>query len=245
MNSQRNLKKQAQDLAKVKIPSVADARWAFRVAARQVRPMVIKFLLQNFMTSGIKSKTGNLAKAIRATKVWVKRGELVWAFPKGLKSAKGDVYTYGNALQYGSVRQPRPYRQVADLPSQNVKAKYRREGILGRRAKTRLKNEMLGTIGQSSRANAWRKGKSNRARKHKVWVGGALSQNRKSKSLSLPVDYTDSEYGSRQKGQVVVTKPFDFYTLTGGQAAKVIEAFQKAVSAFLIREARREGRRRA
>lgn len=224
-------------IGRARVPTIDDAGRVFAVAARMCRPMICKFLLVNLAASGIKNKSGALAAAVRFTVVWSSRGMLRWAFPR---STDDKVHKYGNALNYGAVRQPRPVRVVSDLPSNNEKQTTRAEGILGARAKKTLKRQVLGYTGQSHRADVWRQGKTNRARAHRVWLDSRqVSQNRKTRSTSVPVAYQVADDTKEKTGRVTVTRPRDFYDLTADQAAAVQTAFAGYVARYLDRQARR------
>lgn len=235
----------ARRLAGARVPPVEDLGRLYYYASRSVRGKVVKYLLANLEASGLKVREGKLRKAVESTRVYVRNGVLVWSFTK---ETSDEVHAQGNALNYGAVRQPRVNRQLADLPSNNAQARfvpgYRgrykpkddRAGLIGRRAKKTLKKQLLGNAGQSHRADAWRSGGTNRARLTGVSLQGRqVSQNIKSKSLSVPVQ------GGGVTGHVTVTRPRYFFDLTGAQIADVMQDLARYIAARIERRATARG----
>lgn len=230
-----DLERAANRLGRARVPSAEDAGRTFAVCARAIRPTLIKMLETNLRAAGIKKGKGNLAEAVRSTVVWVSKGKLRWAFSRQIDD---EVHRYGNALNYGSVRQPRPVRVIHDLPSNNIGQSTRAEGILGARAKKTLKAQMLGYSGQSHRADTWRQGRTNRARGHAVWMNSRqVSQNVKTKSISVPVKYRVAIDTNEKQARVTVTRPRYYYDLSADQAAALEEAFAALVARRMEKQA--------
>ncbi len=80
-----------------------------------------QMLIDNYQSSGLKSKTGTMERAVNNIHVDVSVGHVYWYLPQDIeyprengKKANGDFYAAAGSFRYGAVRQPRPMREVLD-----------------------------------------------------------------------------------------------------------------------------------
>jgi hypothetical protein len=214
-------------------------------AVQKVAPTVRNMIMQKFRASGIKSRTGALASSLSAVKVDLKwRGSkpvVAVSFPPGLTDR---IYKQAASLNYGSVRQPKMERIIVDLPSNNEKARVGAAGIIGQQAKQTLKRQVTGQMGQSNRADTWRRGRKNRARLHEVIYDSrrALKKGKSYRVAVLARTYGNTvvagnviEQRSTKTGSFSIIPPRNFFSFTASEKQTIAAMIEEEVTAALQR----------
>jgi phage gpG-like protein len=214
-------------------------------AVQKVAPTVRSMVMQKFRSSGIKSRTGALASALAGIKLELKwRGSkptVVVSFPAGLSDR---IYKQAASLNYGAVRQPKMQRIIADLPSNNEKARVGEAGVIGEKAKRTLKRQVTGQMGQSNRADTWRAGRTNRARLHEVIYDSrrALKKGKSYRVAVMARTYGNTvvvgnviEQRNTSTGSFSIIPPRNFFSFTASEKQTIAAMIEEEVTAALQR----------
>lgn len=197
-----------------------------RHAARTLKPLVVAAIQRNYARSGIKNRTGKLARALKSIRVdgLIGRGGLPVlrvAMPSGVApyrdgGKESDFYEVAASLNYGAVRAGMQDRAAVDLPTGRTGAS-RRVSAVGARAKRTIKAHALGQ-GASARAiSAVERGRKTRT--GKTIVGGKHIGNRE-KETAGSVGLSSG---------IVVIKPKWFFRLTPAQRKRIAGEFERIV----------------
>ena len=193
-----------------------------RDAAQALTPAIRAMVRGSYAGSGLKNHTGTLAKAVAGAIVTVGRKKIYVRLAPEIESKSGSsVYTYGGALQYGAVRQPKIKRRVYDFPT--GKYKYGNRGALGVRAARTLKKLALGEAVHASGIQSLKSG---------IKIKSLPGYHRRAHGTEIKNDTSKSVV----IGGVVVIKPRPFFTLTPAQVQNLQATFTKFVQASVNRE---------
>lgn len=237
----QTLAAKAQSQANEPLPTLTAQQLADRVA-RQLTEKVRACLLENFMGSGIKSRSGNLEKAVSSAVVWVAvRPDGRFILRYGFGSKDGKLQRYGNALNYGAVHAPHKVMAKYDLSKRQNTGNAKRS-ILGQKAKRTIKKLATGG-GISTRAVDYLENASTSA----VRIGGKMRKRNKG-AVELVVKQNDGgrslSVGSGEN-TVTVIPGRRFWALTAAQLAGVtsefISLFKAELDAMHTRAAARKG----
>ena len=195
-------------------------------AARTLRPTIIAYIQRNFARSGIKSRTGKLARALKRVMVVgsiTRSGQPVIRvqMPPGISpyrdgGKQSDFYRVAAALNYGAVRAGMQECAAVDLPTGRVGAS-RRVAAVGSRAKRTIKAHALGRNVSSRAIEAVESGRKTRLGQQ--LVAGRHIGSRESETAGA-VKLTSG---------IVVIKPREFFHLTPSQRRRVAREFERIV----------------
>lgn len=204
----------------------AIVRSCAEAAFRKNRHIVRAALQRNLASSGIKTASGTLARAVAGAEirlVWKKDTPAIHIAlaPGGNYKEGKSVHTVAAALNYGAIHAPREAREVADLPTGRRSVK--EAATAGERALRSIKTLVLtGNMSKRSR-EAVENGRTSRD-------GRTITKGIKLGDVSRG---SSSSSIATSSGKMVVIHPKEFFRLTDPQRAEFEAAFSRDFYALI------------
>jgi hypothetical protein len=205
-NVERSLQQLADFASAIDSIGPSDVRKALEIGAQEAEATAQGFAVKNFNASGVKSRTGELKRAVGNSRLQLiggGRGASLLNF--GLDPGKDkDFYVRANAVNYGAIRTPEgnqgTLKEVQAISGGKTVQLYRN---IGKRRRLKLKKALQSGIKTGSRAQKIAKGLTLDTESVKVSKAGSVSAR-----TSL--------------GSVTVTKAFDFFKLSKSQTRQIV-----------------------
>jgi hypothetical protein len=183
-----------------------EIRDALEFGAQEAEPLAQEFAVKNFSKSGVKSRSGELKRAVGNSRLQlIGGGRAASLLNFGLQPGKDkDFYVRANAVNYGAVRTPEgnqgTLKEVRAISGGTTIQLYRN---IGEKRRQKLKKSLQGGVRSGSRA-------------HKIANGLTLD------TQSVKVSKAGSVSGQTSLGAVTVTKAFDFFKLSRSQTRQIV-----------------------
>jgi hypothetical protein len=205
-NAEKALQSLSDMAAAIDSIGPADVRKALEFGTQEAEQLAQDFAVKNFNKSGVKSRTGELKRAVGNSRLQLiggGRGASLLNF--GLDPGKDkDFYIRANAVNYGAIRSPEGNKgELKEIHAISGGMTTQLHRKIGKRRRTKLKAALQGEIKKGSRAQKIARGLTLDTESVKISKAGSVSA-----QTSL--------------GAVTVTKAFDYFKLSSSQTRQIV-----------------------